>query len=543
MRQKSYPPPSRPVSLGVNGMVASAHPLASAAGLHVLREGGNAFDAAVAIGATLGVVEPHMSGVGGIGVALAYVAGEGQVRALDFSGRAPRAVEPSRFAEETKETGVLAPLVPGNPAGWLALHERYGSLDRERLFRPAISYAENGFPVTSLTSFVIGESAARLRRFPASASILLDAGTRPPAAGSVLKMPSLAGSLRLIAEGGHEAFYRGELAERIVKGSQEAGGLFSDEDLAGYRAEWQDPISVTYRDFQVSTTPPSSCGFQILQTLRLMEAYDALRFQEPETVHLLIEAAKVCGTDRIRHSGDPAYVAVPVGRLLSNEYAATQRRRIRRDQAAASPGNRFRPGALEDGRKSVWESDRGMTTHFAVADRDGNVVSVTQTLGAFFGSAVSVGDTGIFLNNGCYWFDSDEDGPNPVGPGKRVAFVLAPTHTFRDGRFYLSLGTTGGYGILQTTPQMLLNLLEFGMDVQQAIDAPRFSCAEGVRVMVEEGFPTHVRRALARWGHELTLVNGYPMGLGSAHGIVVDSERGVFHGGADPRRDGVALGW
>ena len=231
--------------MGSNGMVTSAHNLASVAGLNVLMEGGNAFDAAVATAATLGVVEPHMSGIGGVGVALAYVARERRIRVLNFSGRAPLAADPSRFTEENKETGVLAPLVPGNVAGWLTLHDRYGSLDRERLFRPAIAYAYNGFPVTSLTSFVISESAPRLRLFPASASTFLGRGGRAPTPGSVLRMPDLASSLRLIADGGQEAFYRGELAQRIVTGIQTAGGLMTEEDLSGYEAEWQDPISVT----------------------------------------------------------------------------------------------------------------------------------------------------------------------------------------------------------------------------------------------------------------------------------------------------------
>ena len=184
-----------------------------------------------------------------------------------------------------------------------------------------------------------------------------------------------------------------------------------------------------------------------------------------------------------------------------------------------------------------------MTTHFAVADRDGNVVSMTQTLGAYFGSAVSVGDTGIFLNNGCIWFDLEEGSPSLIEPGKRVDSVLAPTQTFRRENFYQSVGTTGGYGILQTTPQILMNLLDFGMDIQQAIDSPRFICSGGVQVTMEEGFPPQVRRALAGRGHQMALINGYPMGLGGAHGIMRDSERGVFLGGADPRRDGVALGW
>lgn len=541
MRPMSYPPASRPVSLGVNGMVASAHSLASAAGLHVLQEGGNAFDAAVTIGATLGVVEPHMSGVGGIGVALSYVANEGRVRALDFSGKAPAAAEPSRFTDEAKDIGVLAPLVPGNPAGWLALHERYGSLDTERLFKPAIDYAENGFPVTSLTNSIIEESAPRLRRFPDSAPILLGVADRTPPAGSLLKMPALGTSLRQLATGGHEAFYQGELAERIVNGIQQAGGLLSYEDLAGYRTQWQDPISVTVGGLEIMTTPPSSIGFQILQTLRLLEGYGSLRFQEPETTHLQIEAAKLCGIDRIRYGGDPDHFNVPVDKLLSEEHIANLRESIPRDRATAVPSKLYRPVGLTKGRPNGHESDRGMTTHFAVADRDGNVVSVTQTLGAFFGSGMAVGDTGIFLNNGCTWFDTDEDGLDPIRPRKRVALVLAPTHTFRDGRFYLSLGTSGGYGILQTTPQMLLNLFEFGMNIQQAIDAPRFSCSEGVEVLVDDGFPIDLRQALANRGHEP--LDSHPTGLGSAHGIIIDSERSIFQGGADPRRDGVALGW
>ena len=543
----SYPPASRPVSMGANGMVTSAHPLASLAGLHVLLDGGNAFDAAVATAATLGVVEPHMSGIGGIGVALAYVARERRVRALNFSGRAPRAAEPSRFTEETKETGVLAPLVPGNVAGWLALHERYGSLDSERLFRPAIDYADNGFPVSSLNSFVIGESVSRLRLFPESAAAVLGRGDRASAPGSLLEMPRLAASLRMIAAGGQDAFYRGELAARIVSGSEAVGGLFAADDLAGYQAEWQDPIGVSYRGHDVFTPPPNSGGFQVLQTLKLMEGFgtDELAFLSPDSVHLLAEAIKLCVADRIEYGGDPDHVSAPLQRLLSDEYAATLCRRIDRQRAAPFSGVRHGRSVPEGavGPGTPEGRDRGMTTHLAAADREGNVVSITQTLGAFFGSGVSVGDTGIFLNNGCYWFDTEEGGPNPIGPGRRVDFVLAPTHTIRDGRFYISLGMSGGYGILQSTPQMLMNVIDFRIDVQQAIDSPRFGCLQGLQLIIEEAFPPHVRRALAGRGHQMTLVDGYPMGLGAAHGIVVDSERGVFHGGADPRRDGVALGW
>ena len=533
--------------MAANGMVASAYPLASVAGLNVLRDGGNAFDAAVAVGSTLSVVEPHMSGVGGVGVALAYVAGEGRVRALNFSGRAPMAAHPSIYTEESKETGALAPLVPGNVAGWLALHGQYGTLEPERLFEPAIDYAENGFPISALTCFVIEESAPRLSQFPTSVRALLGLEGRAPEPGALLKMPELAESLRVIAAGGREAFYQGELAGRIVEGVRSAGGVFAGEDLASYEVEWQDPISVNYRGYEILTTPPNSFGFQILQTMRLMGSFsdDEVGYHEPDTVHLLAEALKLCVTDRAKYGGDHEYSAVPVSELLSEDYAAAQRERIDRATAAVLSGQRYRSaspaGAARPGGPG--EFGLGETTHFVVADRDGNVVSVTQTLGAFFGSALAVGDTGIFLNNGCIWFDTDPESPTVVGPGRRVGFVLAPTHTLRDGRFYLSLGTTGGYGILQTTVQMLMNLLDFGMDVQQAIESARFICSEGLTLTVEEGYPPQIRRALSRRGHRIALIDGYPMGLGAAHGIRVDSEHGVFHGGADPRRDGIALGW
>ena len=532
--------------MGVNGMVASAHPLASQAGLRALMDGGNAFDAAVATAATLNVVEPYMSGVGGIGLALAYIAREGRVRALNFSGRAPKAAEPSRFTEETIGSGIMAPLVPGNVAGWLTLHETYGSLDRERLFQPAIGYAENGFPITHLNSRTIASSAPSLSRFP-SAAIMLDDAGRAPAPGSRHRTPLLAESLRTIAKHGKETFYRGELADRIVKGNQELGGLFTHQDLAEYEAEWQEPVRIDYRGRQVYTTPPNSSGFQILQTLKLMEGFDGpdLVFQHPDTLHFMMESVKLCVADRIKYAGDPDYLEIPIGGLLSDEYAARQRARIDRAEAAIVPGERYArqvpQGSLTPG--SPEEFDGGMTTHFAVADRDGNVVSITQTLGGGFGCGAAMGDTGIFLNNMSRWFDLEEGSPNLIGPGKRVDFVVAPTQTLDNGNFILSMGTPGSWGILQTTPQFLMNVLDFGMNVQEAIEAPRFRCITGRQVNMEERFPPHVRRALADRGHEVGVVEPWSPSVGGAQGIQVDSDAGVFQGGADPRRDGFAIGW
>ncbi len=542
-----YPSANRPTVMGANGMVASAHPLASMAGLRVLLDGGNAFDAAVATAAALGVVEPYMSGVGGIGLALAYVAREGRVRALNFSGRAPLAAEPGLFTEETRQTGIIAALVPGNVAGWLTLHEAYGSLERQRLFQPAIQYAEEGFPVTHFNSRLIAQSVPRLSLFPGSAAIVLDGKGRAPAPGSRLRMPHLASTLREIARAGQEGFYRGSLAQRIVQANRTMGGLFQEEDLATYQAQWQEPLGISYRGYRIFTTPPNSSGFQVLQTLKLMEGFTGpdLAYQHPQTLHLLMEAIKLCVTDRIRYAGDPDFVRAPLKGLLSDAYAQRQRRRIDPCKASVVPGehysSRVPAGALAPG--SPEEFDGGMTTHFAVADRDGNVVSITQTLGGAFGCAVALEGTGIFLNNMCYWFDLEEGSPNRIGPGKRVDFVVAPTHTFRDGRFYLSMGTPGSWGILQTTVQLLMNVLDFGMDIQQAIEAPRFRYFSSRQVQMEERFPAHIRRALQDLGHEVVALEPWSTTVGGAQGIVVDQERGVFQGGADPRRDGYVVAW
>ncbi len=527
--------------MGVNGMVASAHVLSSLAGQRVLADGGTAFDAAISVASTLAVAEPFMSGPGGIGLALVYVAKEDRVRVLNYSGRAPQGAEPDRFTSEKAKTGGLASLIPGNLAGWYELHQTYGTLEWDRLLEPAIAHARDGVPISLLCSSIIDRDASRLAEFPSSAAILLPNG-HVPRAGSRLPMSQLADSLTKIARGGRDVFYEGELAEKIVEGNQAVGGLFTRDDLAGYRTEWQHPISIDYRGFKVHTTPPNSSGFQILETLKTMEGYD-LRFQDLDTVHMMMEAVKLAVTDRIRWAGDPDYVQAPLDGLLSDGYAAKQRGRIDPNEAATVSGERYaiaRPnGALTPGSPS--EFDGGMTTSFAVADRDGNVVSITQTLGGGFGSAVAAADTGIFLNNMMDYFDLEEGGVNLVDPGKRVDFVVAPTQTFKDGKFFASMGTPGSWGILQTTPQFLTNVLDYGMNVQQAVEMPRFRYSVGRKVDIEERFPRPLRLALQGRGHDVTVIDAWDKSVGGAHAIQVDHETGVFLGGADPRRDGAAV--
>lgn len=539
------PPAGRHPAVGVNGMAASAHPLASLAGVRIMAQGGNAFDAAVAVASTLNVCEPYMSGAAGVGVALAYVAAEDRVRALNFSGRMPQAADPDEYSEADKDVGVKSALVPGNCAGWLTLHETYGRLDREPLFEPAIGYAENGTAITAFNANSIGNSAPRLSQFP-SAGIFVKNGAGPRV-GYRQKQPQLAESLRSIARGGKDEFYRGALGKRIVDGLRELGGQMTEEDLATYDAEWHEPISISYRDYEIFSVPPNSTGFQLLETLKIMEGFDGpdLIFQHPETLHLYIEAVKLAVADRIKWGGDPAYVKAPVDALLSGGYAAQQRERIDRESAAVVSGEQFSrlvpSGSIKAGSPDAF--DGGMTTHFAVADSDGNVVSVTQTLGGGFGSAVAPGDTGLFLNNMAHWFDLEEGAPNRLEGGKQVDFCVAPTQSFRDGRFHVSLGTPGSWGILQTTPQFVMNALDFGMNVQEAIEAPRLRVFEERRVVMEERFPAPVRAALADKGHDIELTTPFSMTVGGAQGIMIDQESGTFQGGADPRRDGVAIGW
>ena len=283
----AYPPPTRPVVMGANGMVSAGHPLASMAGVGALAEGGNAFDAAVAVAAALAIVEPYMSGLGGTGSAIVRRAGASRPRVLDFGGRTPAAAQPAQYSEEAKDLGIMAPLVPGNVAGWLELHDQYGALDLQRVLQPAIDYAENGFPITYQNSAIIAEFADRLRPFAQSAAIFLDRQGRASAPGTRLRWPQLADSLRLIAQQGRSVFYEGELAERMVAAVGEMGGIFTLDDFAQYRAEWQDPLEIDYRGYQIFAPPLPSCGFQALQHLKLMECFDAgeLAFESAGTVH------------------------------------------------------------------------------------------------------------------------------------------------------------------------------------------------------------------------------------------------------------------
>ncbi|MDR7543202.1 MAG: gamma-glutamyltransferase [Armatimonadota bacterium] len=543
----------RPVVLGRRGVVTSAHPLASAAGAQILLEGGNAVDAAVATAAALTVVEPYMSGAGGVGVMVVSSARTGQRHVLNFVGRVPQAADPDRATPDDLAGGPRACLVPGNLGGWLAAHERFGRAGRETVFEPAIRLAEDGFPLTRKNCEFIERARATLGRSTEAQRLYVPVGL--PKLGQVLVQKDLAASYRQVAEGGADVFYRGPIGRAVCRAVQEAGGWLCEDDLAAFTPEWMAPLATPFRGAEVITVPPPFVAFQALQTLNILEEMDLAGWghNSAEYLHHVVEAVKLANADRLAY----AWVSeVPIAGLLSKAYARAQRARIDPARAGVSEGERFDPqrlpGQIEPGRPTEFAREapetahppdftREHTTHFAVADAEGTVVTVTQTLGAPFGSGFAVPGTGIVLNNLLQWQDLDPASPNRMRPGRRVGTNMAPMQVFRDGECVMSMGTPGSYGILQTTPQMLLAALVFGMDVQEAIEAPRVRVYRDRLVDVEGRIASAICDDLSRRGHQVNVIEDWSWVVGGGQGIVRDPDSGVLQGGADPRRDGYAI--
>jgi len=530
----------RPVVMGRRGAVASAHPIASMAGIRVLLEGGNAVDAAVAVGSTLNVVEPFMSSAGGIGLMFISRAGGRERHVLDFIGPAPAAADPSRATEDELAGGPKACATPGNLGGWLAALERFGSMPRARVLAPAIEWAEQGVPLTFMNARFIEQARPQLGRSAEAERLYL--GNGGPRPGKVVTYKELAGTFRQVAEGGSEVFYRGPIAKAIARAVQEAGGWLAESDLAQFKPEWREPVRIDFRGLDVCSVPPPFSAFQMLETLNILEGYELKSWghNSVDYLHHLIEAIKLGSADRLAYaySGE-----TPIRGLLSKAYAATQRARIDSQRAAVSEGERHSgkklPGQIAEGYPAKFENEQ--TTHFACADADGTVVSVTQTLGAPFGSGFAVPGTGLVLNNILKWSDLDPGSPNVVKPGRKAGTMMSPIQVFKDGAFALSVGTPGSYGILQTQPQMLLNALEFGFNIQEAIEQPRVRVYGNRLLDAESRLPEDTREGLARRGHEVNVIDDWSWIVGGGQGIARDPESGALMAGADPRRDGYAL--
>jgi gamma-glutamyltranspeptidase / glutathione hydrolase len=530
----------RPTVMGTRGAVASAHPLASMSGIRVLLEGGNAVDAAVAVGSTLTVVEPFMSGAAGIGLMLISRARTRERHVLDFIGPAPLAADPARCTESELAGGPKSCATPGNLGGWLTALERFGSMPRQKVLAPAIDLAENGVPLTFANVKFFEQSRAQLARSAEAERLFLGGGGPRP--GKVVTYKELAATLRQVAEGGLEAFYRGPIAKTVTRAVQEAGGWLAMEDFASFKPEWREPLAIPYRGREICSVPPPFSAFQMLETFNILEGYDlaAWGHNSPDYLHHLIEAIKLGSADRLAYaySGAP-----PVAGLVSKAYAVSQRARIDPARAAVSEGERHNRerlvGQIGEGHPAQFVNEQ--TTHFACADAEGTVVSVTQTLGVAFGSGFAVPGTGLVLNNILKWSDRDPDSPNVLKPGRKSGTMMSPTQVFQDGAFALSIGTPGSYGILQTQPQMLLNVLEFGLNLQEAIEAPRIRVYRDRLLDAESRIAEATRAELGRRGHQVNVIDDWSWVVGGGQGIARDLESGALMAGADPRRDGYAL--
>jgi gamma-glutamyltranspeptidase / glutathione hydrolase len=544
------------------GMVACAHYLATQAGVQILTQGGNAIDAAIAANATMTVVYPSTCSAGGDVFMLIWDAKTRKVYALNGSGRAPQGMTPEFFAsqgfKQIPERGPLSINVPGAVDGWFEALGRFGTLSAETIFAPAIAYAEEGVPVTSKLSGWLSQAAVPvLKRWESSAGVYLP-GDRPPRTGDVLRQPNLARTYRMLAKEGRKAFYRGPIARTITDYVQRSGGVLSVEDMQRHHSDWVEPISTNYRGYDVFEFPPNSQGIAALEMLNIIEGYNlkSLGYQTPEYLHILLEAKKLAFADRDRYVSDPDFVDVPVERLLSKEYAEQQRARINPQRAAASVA----AGLEKDGD----------TMYLCVADEEGNVVSLIQSLYFGFGSGVVGGDTGVMLHNRGAYFSLDPRHVNYLQPGKRTMHTLTPAMVLRDGTPYMALGTMGGDAQPQIHVQLLSAVLDFGMNVQRAITAPRWRSGpmrinplsgkqdimHGQRavdghlerditevVMLENRFPGGVPLLLDMLGHRTSVVGPWDDGMGHAQAIVINPSSHYFEGAADPRCDGLALGW
>jgi gamma-glutamyltranspeptidase/glutathione hydrolase len=523
--------------MGTRGCVAAAHPLAAMAGIQMLLQGGTAVDAACATSFALHVVEPYMSAAGGVTTLL--LTRRGVREAIVSTGRSPAAIDPTGMTDADLKGGAKAIGVPGLPAAILGLHERYGTLPRATVFAPAIRLAEEGFPLTWKNCEFFAKGQEQLA-YSTEAEQTFCPGGRVPRPGTVLVQKDLGATYRQLAEGGADAFYRGPIARAIARAVQERGGVLTEADLAGYAPLWSTPIAGRFRGHEVCVPPPPANSLQLLQTLHLLEGFDlrGLGHNSVDYLHHLIEAVKVASADRVAFGTGRG--PVPMAGLLSPAYAAERRRLIDPARAGVSGGERFSrerlAGEILPGHPADFAKEH--TTHFAVADGDGTAVTVTQTLGSVFGSGVMVPGAGLMLNNMLFWSDLDIESPTYLRGGVTLETRMSPTQVFRDGGFLLSIGTPGSFGILQTTPQMLLNVVEFDMAVQEAIEAPRVRVYRDRLVDVESRIPAETRDALAARGHQVNAIDDWSWIVGGGQGIRRDPESGALQGGADPRRDG-----
>lgn len=530
--------------LATHGMAATSHPLATQVALDILKAGGNAVDAAIAANAMLGLVEPTGCGIGGDLFAIVWDAESGKLHGLNASGRAPRGLELQWFLDNGYERippfGPLPVSVPGAVDGWFELHGRFGRVPMRAVLAPAIRYAREGFPLTEVIAYYWGRNVERIGEYPGFAEVFMPGG-RAPAKGEIFRNPALANTYERLVEGGRDAFYRGEIARTIADYMQANGGFLAYEDLAAHRSEWVDPVAVNYRGYDVWQLPPNGQGIAGLQMLNLLEAWDigAMGFGSADYLHLLVEAKKLAFEDRARFYADPDFADVPTTALISKGYADERRKLI--DPARAAQ-------ALPHGDPEVLE--RADTIYLTVADAAGNMVSLIQSNYRGMGSGMTPPGLGFVLQDRGEMFSLEPGHPNAYAPGKRPFHTIIPAFVTRAGKPWLSFGVMGGGMQPQGHVQVLVNMIDFGMDLQAAGDAPRVRhdgsseptgerMTDGGVVRIEHGFPAAAIAELERRGHRVEVINDG--GYGGYQAIRKDGE--VWVGASESRKDGHAAGY
>ncbi|NKI32345.1 gamma-glutamyltransferase [Croceivirga thetidis] len=531
--------------LAQNGMAATSQPLATQVALDILKNGGNAIDAAIAANATLGLVEPASCGIGGDLFVILWSAKEQKLYGLNASGRAPKALSIDYFMERNMNYvpfyGPLPVSVPGCVDGWFMLHEKFGKLPMETILQPAIEYGRNGFPVSEVIAYEMVSNYKAVQNQPGFAQTYMPMG-RPPLKGEVFKNLDLANSYAQIAQGGRDAFYKGPIAKTIAKFMKKHDGFLSYEDFEAHTSNWVEPISINYRGYDVWELPPNGQGTAALQMLKILEGFDIekMGFGSPEYLHLLTEAKKLAYEDRAKFYADPEFNSIPVEELISGDYAKQRRNLINLDKAA----NTYPAGDME--------IETGNTTYLTVADKEGNMVSFIQSIYSEFASGMVPDGLGFVLQNRGQMFNvQDKNHANALEPGKRPFHTIIPAFITKDGKPWVSFGLMGGAVQPQGHAQIVVNVVDFGMNLQEAGDAPRMrhrgssqptgsTMTNGGTLYLESGFAPETLRELRKKGHKI----GFGVGMfGGYQAIGVDLETKVYAGASESRKDGQAAGY
>ncbi|WP_105213435.1 gamma-glutamyltransferase [Pseudoalteromonas sp. T1lg22] len=525
-------------------MAATSQPLATQVALNILRQGGNAIDAAIAANAMLGLVEPTGCGIGGDLFAIVYSAEDGKLHGLNASGRSPLGLSFEELKKITKDQGKIpayGPLpvsVPGAVDGWFELHEKFGSLPMAQILKPSIEYAEKGFPVSEVIAYYMQRSVGARGEYPGFKEVFMMADGAMPQKGEIFKNPALANTYKQLAEDGRDAFYKGDIAKEIDRYMQENGGYIRYQDLAAHTSEWVEPVATTYRGHTLWELPPNGQGIAAQQILNILEDYDlvAMGFDSPEYIHTFVEAKKLAFADRAKYYADPAFNDIPVQRLISKEYAAERRKLIDPNKAA----KRDHAGPVE-----------GDTIYLTTADKYGNMVSLIQSNYRGMGSGMTPEKLGFVLQNRGELFSLKEGHFNQYEPGKRPFHTIIPAFVTKNGKPYMSYGVMGGATQPQMHAQILINMIDFGMNLQEAGDAPRILhsgstqptdeiMTDGGVVSLESGFSMETRRELMKKGHTLQEAVGP---YGGYQAILKDPQSGVYYGASESRKDGQAAGY